>query len=211
MRAPTSEAFRRWFGNSVVRNADGSPKVVYHGTTAVAFTAFRPFYRKGEQLGFGIGHFAESLDFAARYAFSEDTARKGKGEARVYSVYLSVQSPLVAPAVVIEGTPEFALAKKLAGARLLTQTDEQGRKIAYLQNAIDKTQGKRAEALIRDAGYDGVVYQATLLSPDAYGVVKTGESLSWIAFEPWQVKSVDNAGAFDPSDSDILNGFRRRR
>lgn len=211
MAAPQSEAFRRWFGQSVVRNPDGSPKVVYHGTTAVAFDEFRPFYRKGEQLGFGIGHFAESFDFAARYAFAEDVARKGKGEARVYSVYLSVQAPLVAPAVVTEGTPEFALAVKLAGRRLLTQTDEHGRKIAYLQNAIDKAPGKRAESIIRDAGYDGVVYEAILQQRDAYGSTKTGESLSWIVFEPWQVKSVDNVGTFDPQSGSILHGLHRRR
>lgn len=209
MRAPQTEAFKRWFRQSVVRNADGTPKVVFHGTTAVAFDEFRPFYRKGEQLGFGIGHFAESLDFAARYAFAEDVARKGKGEARVYSVYLSIQTPLVAPAIVTEGTTEFALAKKFAGNRLLTQTDSQGRKVAYLQNAIDKAPGKRAESIIRDAGYDGVVYEAILQQRDAYGSTRTGESLSWIVFEPWQVKSVDNVGTFDSRSGSILNGWRR--
>ena len=107
-------------------------------------------------------------------------------------------------------TPEFALAKKFAGNRLLTQTDTQGRKIAYLQNAIDKAPGKRAESIIRDAGYDGVVYEAILQQRDAYGSTKTGESLSWIVFEPWQVKSVDNVGTFGPNDPNILNGMRRR-
>lgn len=35
-----NENFKRWFGNSVVKNSDGSPKIVYHGTGA-EFEEFR--------------------------------------------------------------------------------------------------------------------------------------------------------------------------
>jgi hypothetical protein len=63
----------------------------------------------------------------------------------VYAVYLSIQRPLVADAIVREGTPEFALAKKLAGSKLLTQKDEDGVRMAYMQNAIDTTSAQRAE------------------------------------------------------------------
>lgn len=36
-----SDAFNKWFGNSVVRNPDGSPKLMYHGT-ARDISEFRP-------------------------------------------------------------------------------------------------------------------------------------------------------------------------
>jgi len=36
-----SDAFKKWFGNSVVRNPDGSPKLMYHGT-ARDISEFRP-------------------------------------------------------------------------------------------------------------------------------------------------------------------------
>ena len=106
--APSSAAFRRWFGASEVVDEQGQPLVVYHGTTAGGFDAFRPNYRKGEQLGFGI-HFAQDRGFAAKYAEDPTVARKGKTP-KVYAVYLSIQRPLVADAIVYEGTPEFALA-----------------------------------------------------------------------------------------------------
>jgi hypothetical protein len=207
MTRTDTEAFRRWFGNSVVRNADGSPRVVFHGTTAGGFTAFRPYHRKNEQLGFGI-HFAESRDFARRYAEDPTVARKSKGAPQVYEAYLSVQRPLFADRIAVEGSPEFALAKKLAGTRLLTQTDEHGRKITYVQGAIDRTGAERAEKLIRDAGYDGVSYLARLAQPSGYGWLSTGEDPSWVVFSPTQIKSVNNRGTFDPSDPDILHGMR---
>jgi hypothetical protein len=180
--------------------------VVYHGTTAPAFTVFQPFYRKGEQLGFGV-HFSEDYDFARRYAEDEEVARRGKGTPRVYAVYLSVQRPVIADSIVVEGSPEFTLAVKLAGKRrLFTQTDEQGRKVAMLP--IDWSDSKRAERLIREAGFDGVAYSARLVQRTGYGLQKTAESASWVVFDPAQIKSAtDNRGTFDPSDPDILHGF----
>ena len=32
LRAPTTEAFKRWFGDSKIVNSDGTPKLMYHGT-----------------------------------------------------------------------------------------------------------------------------------------------------------------------------------
>ena len=89
-------AFRRWFRNSAVVNSDGSPMVVYHGTTAT-FDAFEPFYRKGEMLGFGV-HFAEDVEVAAKYAFEKGVARKGNTP-RLIAAFLSVQNPLIADAI----------------------------------------------------------------------------------------------------------------
>lgn len=201
--------FRRWFGASKVVDERGQPLVVYHGTTAGGFDAFRPNYRKGEQLGFGI-HFAQDRGFAAKYAEDPTVARKGKTP-KVYAVYLSIQRPLVADAIVYEGTPEFALAKKLAGSKLLTQRNEDGVLVAYMQNAIDKTSAQRAEKLIREAGYDGIVYEAQLATRTGMGWAKTGSSRSFIVFEPTQVKSAtDNAGTFDPADLNIYRNPMRR-
>jgi hypothetical protein len=39
--APDTKEFKQWFGNSKITNADGSPKVYYHGT-AQDITEFRP-------------------------------------------------------------------------------------------------------------------------------------------------------------------------
>lgn len=195
-------AFKRWFGDSKVVDENGRPLVVYHGTTA-DFEAFKPNVRKGEQLGFGI-HFAVDSDFAARYASDPNIARKGKNS-RVVSAYLSIKNPLKADQLVREGSPEFVLAKKLAGSKLYTSKDENGIPSAWMQNAIDYTTPARAEKLIREAGFDGVEYEAKVgsLAVGGRGMNLTGKSRSYVAFEPTQIKSVDNQGTFDPADARI--------
>ena len=122
----------------------GAPRVVFHGTTQGPFAAFRPSVRKGEQLGFGI-HFAEDRDLAARYATDPEVARKGRAP-HVFEVYLSVRAPLLADALAVEGTPAFDLARKLAGPRLFTQKDVEGRRTVWVQNAIDSTSPRARRA-----------------------------------------------------------------
>lgn len=191
------ENFGHWFGQSLAIDAQGVPLVLYHGTRQGNFDAFKPHIRRGEQLGFGI-HFAERLDFATRYAADDIVARKGKAP-HVHSVFLSVQAPLLAGAIALEGTPAFVLAKKLAGHKLCTVKNESGQRTAWMQNAIDSTSPARAERLIRDAGFDAVVYEArigVLGAPGANARV-LDKCRSWIVFEPCQIKSVtDNAGLF---------------
>jgi hypothetical protein len=201
-----SPAFKRWFGKSAVVDAEGKPLVVYHGTTAGDFDAFRPNYRKGEQLGFGI-HFAQDRDFAAKYAEDPNVARRGKSP-KVYAVYLSIQNPLNADAFVAEGSPEFALAKKLAGARLLAFRNAEGIRETFVQRAIDQTSAQRAEKLIREAGYDGILYESVLSSAawtgTGVGRRREAASRSFLVFEPTQIKAaVGNVGTFDPADPDI--------
>jgi hypothetical protein len=162
----------------------------YHGTTAGEFDTFRPHYRKGEQLGFGI-HFAADKDIALRYATGEYTARKGK-KPMLYTVDLTINRPLKADQIVREGSPEFDLAKKLAGPRFMTTKDENGVRVAWMQNAIDASSGQRAERLIREAGYDGIEYEATIISATAPGRYnKHAAGTSYVVFEPGQVKIVD--------------------
>ena len=206
-------AFRRWFGDSAVVDGRGRPLVVYHGTTA-KFDAFRPHERKGEQLGFGI-HFAEDRSMADRYAHDQYVARKGS-HPRVVDVYLSVQRPLIADMMVLDGSAEFALAKKLAGPRMPKLTNENGVRAAWMQNSIDATTGSRAARLIQEAGYDGVRYTATNLKRSAYGgASKIAESTAWVVFSPTQVKSAStNVGTYDPADARYANpdkGSRSRR
>jgi hypothetical protein len=195
-------AFKRWFGDSKVVDAKGQPLVVYHGTTS-SFDTFRSNIRKGEQLGFGI-HFAADESLARRYADDPDVARKGKAPT-VMPVYLSVQNLLKADRLVREGEPDFALAKKLAGGRLFTQKDESGIPAAWLQNAIDAASPEKAQRLIQEAGYDGVEYVARVgaLAPGGRGMSVSEQGRSFIVFEPTQIKSVNNSGAFDPEDPRI--------
>lgn len=91
-----SDEFKKWFANSIVRNADGSPKVMYHGTPS----SFKEFGkgRSGSISGeSGPFFFSGSPKFANQYAESKLYAGGGgetvKSGGRVIPVYLSVQNP----------------------------------------------------------------------------------------------------------------------
>jgi hypothetical protein len=198
-------AFKKWFGDSKIVDADGKPLVVYHGTTSGGFGEFKPNVRKGEQLGFGI-HFAEGRAFADRYAADPDVARRGKTP-QTFEVYLALKNPLIANKIVSEGSPEFAVAKKLAGKGMYAVKNDAGVPSVYLQNIIDATTPQRAERVIREAGYDGVIYLARIGTRGVDGYSRgniTSESRAFIAFSPTQIKSASgNTGAFDPNNPDI--------
>lgn len=167
-------------GGGYITGPDGLPVTLYHGTPK-NFEDFRgrQKYTPQEQLGFGI-HFAESQDFADQYA----TGKTG----RVIPVRLKANKVLDADKIVFEGTPEFELAKKLAGRKIPTMKWDDGRKAIYLQNAIDAAHPKKAEAAIREAGYDAVKYQAKYGSRAIGGMSISQESVSYVVFEPEQVE-----------------------
>ena len=174
------------------RAHEKNPPVVYHGTTAGGFDRFKPFQRKNEQLGFGV-HFAEDRELADLYAADPTVARKPKqgGRRQVYTARLDVTKPLLADSIVYEGSPEFALAKKLAGSRLMTQTAEDGRKMTWMQNAIDATGAARAVREIVAAGYDAIRYQAQVGQRTAYGhAYVTKQGTSWVVLDPDKIKVV---------------------
>lgn len=163
----------------------------YHGTTSGGFDTFQPHIRKGEQLGFGI-HFAAEKSLAERYAYDDATRRRGKTP-MVYTVDLTMNRPLRAAAIVREGSDEFALAQKLTRNKLMTNKDENGVRCAWMQNAIDATSPQRAERLIREAGYDGVIYEAVVggrVNPSTNTRSVSARGESYLVFEPSQVRVV---------------------
>ena len=162
--------------------------VGYHGTRK-KFTTFRPHFRQGMQLGFGI-HFAADKDFAAGYAFGE---AGGRGtDPTLYTCELTMNKPLKANEIVSEGSPEYALAEKLAKFRPFAMKNQEGVKQYYMQAAIDATGVQRAERLIREAGYDGVIYTARKMtgggSPGTY--INYGESECFVVFQPSQIRVI---------------------
>lgn len=85
-----SPAFRAWFGDSKVLDADGKPLVVYHGTSA-DFDTFDDAKTGSNDRGlWGRGHyFSAVVENANSYAL-----RQGEG-ARLIPAYLSIKNPLV--------------------------------------------------------------------------------------------------------------------
>lgn len=165
--------------------------IVYRGTTAGSSQNFKSRYRPQEQLGFGI-HFTESKELADMYAFDKKIARRGK-EPYVHHAILHMENPLIANKIYFEGEPEFKLAEELikgTGYRLNAMKDERGIRGLYLQNYIDMTSPQRAEMIIKEHEYDGVIYNARLIEPDVYTAKLIDEAESYIVFEPEQIEII---------------------
>lgn len=123
--------------SSKVVNTDGTPKVVYHGTTA-NFTEFKP---SNGALGKGI-YFTDSKDFAKGYTY-----QNGVAVGNVMECYLDIKNPYI---------------------------------VKYADNYDTDA--------LREKGYDGILHEATGM---------------YVAFDPTQIKSVDNIGTFDKGKGDI--------
>lgn len=89
-RQTDSQQFRRWFGDSVVVNEDGTPKVVYHGTGS-EFTVFDPWKTNYGETSEGWSFFTNKKN---AYPDSAQDYAKRHENGRVMEVYLSIKKPL---------------------------------------------------------------------------------------------------------------------
>lgn len=200
-----SQQFKRWFGDwqnnpakaSKVVNEDGTPKVMYHGTSKGGFHIFNTY---GGNFGlFGIGsYFTDNLDVAQSYT------QKGKGNnPQVYSVYLNIRNPIDMDAVanisewkktVMDASDYFNGCK----------TNEDCFK-ALKEYCEDEMMYKaEAEEYISDViqamGYDGITH----IGGGRYNKKDATKHRVFIVFDNAQVKSAtDNIGTFDPTNPDI--------
>lgn len=171
-----SEAFKRWFGDSKVVDADGKPLVVYHGTRA-AFTEFSDEARRFTDDGWlGRGfYFTSEPDIADFYS----GGTYGEVGSSTMPVYLKLQNPLEFD-VTGQGEKRGAVARALG-------VDVAGLDATDLAQTLTRA--------LRDAGYDGVIYT------ERFG---SGSRVEYLTLSPEQIKSATgNRGTFDPENPDI--------
>lgn len=205
----TTTAFRRWFGDSQVLDEKGKPLVVWHasGPKTDVFDAF------DVERAFDIGMHFGTLDAATTF----------EGVPQPY--FLKIERPLllIDPGDWLETGRRtstigqlltLGFADEQTYSRISTLRDERknmlkiqgGKGEGWLRESNDPVAvewrslramvGREIAAVLRRAGYDGVVYENT---------VEGGTS--WMVLEPTQIKSADrNNGAFDPKDSSFLRG-----
>ena len=210
-------AFKKWFGDSKVRDLASRPAVLYHGTCSSGFTKFDP--TKTREMGFHFGTSSQAKDFL-----------KGCGTYRgktpgIYPVYLSIQNPLFTPDVYSESPTFFIewlektnhtydwftdeddsyyrslnkLRSQLVEANLLTGEGSHG----YRQK-IFKTVWGLLRKIVTRKGYDGIRYKN-----ENEGNTDDPYNMAWIAFSPAQVKSAaENRGTFNRRDPDLRNPRR---
>jgi hypothetical protein len=167
-------AFKRWFGDSKVVNEDGSPMVVYHGTTQ-DIKQFK--VSKEGSLGAGI-YMTPSTEFANMYAEEEG--------ANLLPVYASIEKPIVINTVNRGADPAVDL--------LVALGVSQEKAEAIVEKASEDKGGITKEVMARaqKQGYDGIMQY------------KDGVLSEVVAFSPYQVKSaIGNTGEYSRASAEI--------
>ncbi len=174
-------AFWKWFGDSkVIKN--GKPLPVYHGTDA-DFTAFTK--QKGSVVTFLDSEEVDRTGFF--FTPNKEFAKVFSKSGRVLKCYLSIKNP--ADFTTNEDFESFLedLEDEGVNRRWILTGD--------MWEKFDGEQGQEFVTTLIDMGYDGAKIDET--DDDGKNVV------SWIAFYPKQIKSVDNDGTWDADDADI--------
>lgn len=89
-----SDAFRNWFGDSKVVNKDGTPKVVYHGSTQQGITAFDTTRVTTRGSGDEAGTYFTDDGLTASNYTRPPRGTPATGRGQLHHVYLSLQNPL---------------------------------------------------------------------------------------------------------------------
>ena len=174
--------FKRWFGNSQIRDESGNPLVVYHATTG-NFTEFKPGGDDPTMSGPAMW-FTDSKEDQPAAHNTRSRASGFRDGANVMPVYLKMERPLV---IDDKGMLDWAREVFAGGSREFPQL--------MPKRWVDEVR--------RDGEYDGIIFDGPALGwKDAVR--------EYIVFEPTQIKSaIGNSGQFDPSNPDITKSADR--
>ena len=180
-----TKEFRDWFGKSKAVDADGKPKVMYHGTDR-SFEEFDIGKDRGDT---GVMFFSESPKFASQYA-----DRPG---GRVLPVFVKAENPFDATDDSHVAAMSKALKKRFPkGIKDSFGTVTVDQITDWIKSRPDRSSWGAVEKpeifqAIRDAGFDSVR-------------VKEGGAQNIAIFNGSQIKSATgNRGTFDPKSNKI--------
>lgn len=180
----------------------GRPIVVYHGTKVANLDEFRKDAGgNGDKNVFGRGFY---------FAATEGHANKFEGpDGATHAVYLNIRKPFDLDKEFTREEAEQITGQKWGMLKSITRLfHERGPKTGNptgheLFEAIAKAGGGNDAATkrIQELGYDGMTHTQ---GAKASGEASKNEAWRvWIAFDPNQVKAVNNRGTFDPDNPKI--------
>jgi len=206
-----SANFKKWFGNSVIRNANGTPKIMYHGT-AQDIHSFKP-----KQAGaifvtddprFADSYTSSSEDYMVKEAINTlspeekitlqtkaNKIAKREGTSAEDEFRALVKESLPSRANIIPvyvsaqnpfdfDNPEHV--KTLQATGTLDASD-----IAFIkQGNWKQIESFRTQSAIKAAGFDGFY-------------MREGGRKNLAVYDPGQIKSIFNTGSYDRNDSRI--------
>ena len=188
-----TEEQQEYFKDSKVRDEEGNLKVMYHGTSAGGHTMFDP-YGKAKYGLFGVGsYFTDNKDVAESYT------EKGKGDNKqIYEVYLNITNPIDmdAPAIPTEwknALPEADFPQNGTNEAFYRAMEEYFEGEGYAKWEASET----ALEVLEGMGYDGITH----IGGGRFNKKDETRHQVYIAFQPEQIKNIDNAKP--TTDSDI--------
>lgn len=182
---------QEFFKDSVVRDENGNLKVMYHGTSKGGHTVFDPYGAARYGL-FGLGtYFTDSRTIAESYT------KKGKGDnPQVYETYLNITNPMdmdapADPAAWAKVFPDADFPASGTNEDFYRAMEEYFEDMEYVRWEAHEA----AMDAIMSMGYDGITHIG------GGRVNADGERHQvYIAFQPEQIKAVDNAKPTDAAD-----------
>lgn len=175
---PTTEAFKRWFGDSKVVDANGKPQVMYHGTMR-DFDSFDPDAEAAtEKTGIKAIYVSPDTEFANQYADGRD--------GRVMPVYVKAENPFdFDNANHIEALQDYEKANRYTDRSISNYVGDVKR------GWWEAMESRRVQAAIKSMGHDGFYLIEN-------GVKNLG------VYAPAQIKSATgNKGTYDAKNPDI--------
>jgi hypothetical protein len=233
-KAPETPEFKRFFGNSVVVNANGTPKVMYHGT-ARDIKAFKP--RQA-----GAIFLTENPEFAGEYA---DVSAENKPLERDLSDYSAQELDKAKTQAIKDVRASYGNNKESANLiREIRSDSQQGEALDFLKLAADNLFPEAGQNIMpvyvrseRPFDYENPDHIAALglnnvdkedlannvarLESDrvqnairAAGFdgfyIKQGNQKNLAVYDPVQIKSATgNIGTFDTTSPDIRYSLRK--
>ena len=214
-----SDDFKRWFGNSVVKDNNGNPLVLYHGTPSTTpditeFNSSRASNNSGEDT---LIYATDSKEMAE--VFSMDS-KEGKSnltrtltgeKGKVYPLYMRLEHPMDFRNledkdidVLVEAYLEYK--KDLGEDKDLKEIENRyGEEIKQDSKfGVDFVKSKHLRLLVhpryihifKEHGYDGIICPM-----GEFRGVKG--ALEYAVISPNQIKSIDNQGTFSLQSSNI--------
>ena len=176
-----TEAQQTYFAESKVRDENGNLKVMYHGTPNATFTKFR-----------SGTYFTEHKEYADNYqsqGASSLSYKKTADNPDTYAVYLDIKKP-------------FDTRNKAERDIFYNEYYRQwGTGTDLMESGLpDWLDGQDLQEFLEEQGYD---YDGLILDEGAtggYGEEVTSRGLSYVVFNPEQVKSVDNKNPTKDAD-----------
>lgn len=195
-----NKRFLSWFGNSVVINSDGSPKIVYHGTGA-SEAEFDKFSFKS----FPAVYFAENKTYSEWFAAQKSSNKK---ISQLFKVYLRVINPIDLTDFKLEKvtyedlkiTIELKYSLKLPeipSLRALSNTNDGLWVWQYLRFGIPWINYFKATKV-----YDGIHFYEN--NPQDIINQKENVTKAWMVFDGNQIKSADQRNTTFSLFTDII-------